>query len=78
MTFRTIHGLTFKVWSPSLYELAAYDDGSLIATVSLAYVPKAWYIDILMKAGRNIHRGPFRSRDDAAALLAGRRQELSA
>lgn len=75
MTFRTIQGLTFRVWSPSFYELAAYDDGSLIATVSLALCGRLWYIDILMKAGHSIHRGPFCSRDDAAALLAGRRQE---
>lgn len=78
MTFRTISGLTFRVWSPSLYELAAYDDGSLISTVSLALCGRQWYIDILMKAGHSIHRGPFRTRDEAAAMLAGRRQELSA
>lgn len=75
MTFRTISGLRFRVWSPSLYELAAYDDGSLIATVSLALCGRQWYIDILMKAGHSIHRGPFRTRDEAAAMLAGRRQE---
>lgn len=78
MTFRTIHSLRFRVWSPSLYELDAYDDDSLITTVSLALVGRKWYIDILMKAGHSIHRGPFRTRDEAAALLAGRRRELSA
>jgi hypothetical protein len=77
MTYRTICGMRFKVWSPSLLELDAYDDGSLIATVSLAYVPKAWYIDILMKAGHSLHRGPFRSRDDAIALLAGRQTHVA-
>lgn len=77
MTRRTILGLQFKVFSPSLYELDAYDDGSLIATVSLALCGRMWYIDILMKAGHSLHRGPFRSRDEAVALLAGRR-ELSA
>lgn len=77
MTYRTILGLTFKVFSPSLYELNAHDDGSDIAVVSLALVGRMWYIDVLMKAGHSIHRGPFRSRDDAVALLAGR-QELSA
>lgn len=75
MTFRTISGLTFRVWSPSLYELVAYDDGSLISTVSLALFGRQWYIDILMKAGHSIHRGPFRTRDEAVAMLAGRRQE---
>lgn len=75
MTFRTISGLRFRVWSPSLYELAAYDDGSLISTVSLALVGRIWYVDILMKAGHSLHRGPFRTRNEAAALLAGRRRE---
>lgn len=78
MTFRLILGLRFRVWSPSLYELEAHDDGSLISTVSLALCGRQWYIDILMKAGHSLHRGPFRSRDDAAAILAGRQQELSA
>ncbi len=76
MTYRTINGLTFKVHSPALYELAAYDDGSLIATVSLAFVGK-WYIDILMKAGHSLHRGPFRSRDEAIALLAERQTHVA-
>lgn len=75
MTFRTISGLRFRVWSPSLYELEAYDDGSPISIVSLALCGRMWYIDILMKAGHSIHRGPFRSRDEVAAALAGRRQE---
>lgn len=75
MTFRLILGLRFRVWSPSLYELDAYDDGSLISTVSLALCGRLWYVDILMKADHSLHRGPFRSRDEAAALLAGRRQE---
>lgn len=78
MTFRTISGLRFRVHSPSLYELAAYDDGSLISTVSLALCGRLWYVDILMKAGHSLHRGPFRTRDEASALLAGRREELSA
>lgn len=75
MTFRTLHGLHFKVHSPSLWELNAYDDGSLIAVVSLALCGRYWYVDILMKAGHSLHRGPFRSRDDAAALLAGRKEQ---
>lgn len=78
MTFRTIHNLRFRVWSPSLFELDAFDDDSLIATVSLALCGRVWYVDILMKAGHSLHRGPFRSRDEAAATLAGRRQELRA
>lgn len=72
MTFRTIQGLTFKVFSPSLWELCALDDCS-IAIVAVALVGRQWYIDVLMKAGHSHHRGPFRSRDEAIALIAGRR-----
>lgn len=77
MTYRTILGLQFKVFSPALYELCARDDGSLIATVSLALVGRQWYIDILMKAGHSLHRGPFRTRDEAVALLAGRQTHVA-
>lgn len=77
MTYRTILGLQFKVHSPSLFELNAYDNGSLIALVSIALVGRQWYIDILMKAGHSLHRGPFRSRDEAVALLAGRQVHVA-
>jgi len=72
MTYRTILGLQFKVFSPSLYELCARDDDSFIEIVAIALVGRQWYIDVLMKAGHSVHRGPFRSRDDAVALIAGR------
>lgn len=75
MTHRTILGLQFKVWSPSLYELCARDDDSLISLVSIVLCGRVWYIDILMKAGHSLHRGPFRSRDEAVALLAGRQEQ---
>lgn len=75
MTHRTILGLQFKVWSPSLYELCARDDDSLISLVSIVLCGRMWYIDILMKAGHSLHRGPFRSRDEAVALLAGRQEQ---
>jgi len=65
-------GLQFKVFSPSLYELCARDDDSFIEIVAIALVGRQWYIDVLMKAGHSVHRGPFRSRDDAVALIAGR------
>lgn len=74
MTYLTLSGLTFLAHSPSLLELQAHDDGSPIELVSIAYIPRAWYIDVLMKHGHSVHRGPFRSRDDAVALLAGRRE----
>ena len=72
MTYRTIHGLTFKVFSPSLYELCSRDDGGDISIVALSYDGIRWYINVLMKRGHTISRGPFRSRDDAVALIAGR------
>lgn len=75
--YRTISGLTFQALSPSLYELCARDDESLISTVSLAYIPHAWYIDILMKSGPSHHRGPFASKEAAAAVLAGRRTDVA-
>ncbi len=72
MTYRTISGLQFRVFSPSLYELCARDDGSDISCLAIAFVGR-WYIDVLMKAGHSIHRGPFRSLNDAVELIAGRR-----
>ena len=76
MTYRSLHGLTFKVFSPSLWELCAYDDCQ-IALVTIAYIPKAWWIDVLMKAGHSHHRGPFATRNAAIAAIAGHK-EMSA
>lgn len=76
MLRRTLQGLTFKVFSPSLFELdnGLRDcEGSDIDTVAVAFVNLRWYIEVLMKKGHSIHRGPFRSRDEAIALLADRR-----
>ncbi len=72
MTYHTILGLQFKVFSPSLYELCARDNGSDISLVSLSYDGIRWYINVLMKRGHTISRGPFRSRNDAVALIVGR------
>lgn len=77
MTYRTILGLAFRVHSPSLYELCAHDDDSLISVVSLAMCGRMWYVDVLMKAGHSHHRGPFTTKEDAAALLAGRRTDVA-
>lgn len=77
MTYRKILGLSFKVHSPSLFELNAYDDDSSLSLVSVALVGRQWYIDILMKAGHSHHRGPFRTRDDAIALLAERQTHVA-
>lgn len=71
-TYRIIQGLSFKVHSPSLYELQARDDGSDISLVTVVYLPHAWYVDILMKRGHTHHRGPFKTRDAAISLIAGR------
>lgn len=77
MTYRTIHGLTFKVFSPALYELCARDDGSFISVVTIALVGRQWYIDVLLKNGDTHHRGPFRSRDAAVAVLLGKRESVA-
>jgi len=72
MTYRRIRGLLFKVFSPSLYELIATDDGSPIALVTIAFTGE-WNIAVLLKQGHTIYRGPFRSRDEAIGLIADRR-----
>jgi hypothetical protein len=72
MTHRRIFGLLFKVFSPSLYELVATDDGSPIAIVTIAFTGE-WNISVLMKRGHTIYRGPFRYRDEAMLLIANRR-----
>lgn len=72
MTYRQIHGLWFKVVSPSLYELCAKDDTTDISMVTVAFLARRWHIDVLMKKGHSHYRGPFRSRDEAVALIAGR------
>lgn len=71
MTRRTLFGLRFRVHSPSLWELDACDD--LISCVAVALVGRLWYIDVLMAAGHSVHRGPFKSRDDAIEMIANRR-----
>lgn len=75
MITKRISGLAFKVHSPSLFELADTYEDTVIACVALCLVGRLWYIDILMKKGHSHHRGPFPSRDAAAAMLANRQQE---
>lgn len=86
MTHRTIFGLTFKVHSPSNLELVADPDPRAdIALVSLAFSRDVyhnssrggWRIHVLMKRGHTIIRGPFTSRDEAIALIAGRRTHVA-
>lgn len=77
MTRRIILGLAFKVWSPSRFELEARDDGSDISLVTVAMEsPRRWFIHVLMKRGHTISRGPFFKRDEAIALIAGRRAQV--
>lgn len=71
MTYRTFHGVRFKVFSPSLWELDATDD--TIALVAIAFADKAWWINVLMRHGRSHNRGPYRTRDEALAMIADRR-----
>lgn len=73
MTRKIILGLAFKVWSPSLLELEARDDGADISQVTITFGnDHRWWIMVLMKRGHTISRGPFRGRDQAIALIAGR------
>lgn len=70
---RNILGVSFKVHSPCVYELIAFDDGSDLSLVTVSFDGARWYIDVLMKRGHSVRRGPFVSRDDAISLLANRR-----
>lgn len=71
MTFRCQHGLTFKVFSPSLYELHAHDDGGAIALVTVAYNGTGWFIHVLMKHNApTVVRGPFVSFAHACEVIA--------
>lgn len=77
MTRKIILDLAFKIWSPSLYELEARDAGDIGSVVAVAFgQDHRWHINVLMKRGHTITRGPFRSRDEAIALIAGRRQAV--
>jgi hypothetical protein len=76
MTRKTILGLAFKIWSPSLLELEARDDGADISQVVVSY-NGAWWISVLMKLGHSHHRGPFKRRDDAIGLIADRVARLA-
>lgn len=75
MTYRKVQGLWFKVFSPSLYELLAFDDNSGISLVTISFLLSRWHIHILMKAGNSHYRGPFRTRDEAVALIVGRLEQ---
>lgn len=70
MTYRTLHGLCFKVWSPSHYELVARDDGANISLVTISFDGTGWLIHVLMKKGNTIRRGPFTSFVQAVQLIA--------
>ncbi len=70
MTYCCMHGLTFKVWSPSNYELCTLDDGSPISLVSVSFDGTGWSILVLMKRGHTIRRGPFSSFKHACEVIA--------
>jgi len=73
MTHRHISGLLLlDVFSPSLFELIATDDGGPIALVTIAYTGN-WNIAVLMKQGHTIYRGLSGTRDEAIGLVANRR-----
>jgi hypothetical protein len=71
MTYRCLHGFTFKVWSPSHYELSnVLDDGSAISLVSINFDGEGWLIHVLMKKGHIIRRGPYPSFASAVQVIA--------
>lgn len=70
---RTISGIPFTIHSPSLYTIsgAAHLSSWIdLCTVSLN-ASREWHINVLMKQGHSIHRGPFASLAEAVALIAG-------
>lgn len=70
MTYRSIHGLTFKVFSPSLWELCARADDSHISLVTLSYNGTgAWNIHVLMKRGHVLIKGPYPSLQAAVQVI---------
>lgn len=76
MTHRTLNGLRFKVWSPSHYELCERND--FIALVAIHYVPRQWWIDVLLQNGASHHKGPYHSLEHAINVIAGGTMERSA
>lgn len=76
MTYRSFHGLLFKVFSPSHFELDGHNDYIQLVTVS--YYPRQWWIDVLLSNGASHSKGPFRSRDDAMRVIATGKMERSA
>lgn len=73
MTERNIQGVPFRALSPCLYELLWENTLATICTVS--FDGRRWFVNLLLANGRSIERGPFHSRDEAVALIAGRNQE---
>lgn len=75
MTYVTLAGVRFKVFSPSRYEL----DGAnaFIKLVTVSYFPRQWWIDVLLQDGTCHSKGPFRSRDAAINVIANGTMERS-
>lgn len=76
MTYRTLFNLTFKVFSPSHWELVGASEH--IALVTLSYVPRQWWIDVLLCNGQVHSKGPYASRDHAIEVIAFGKMERSA
>lgn len=68
MTYRTSNGLTFKVWSPSLWELVGSDNHISLVTVAYSGLGQ-WYVDIMLRSGRVHTKGPYRSREHAINVI---------
>lgn len=68
---RSINGLTFKVHSPSYWELVnTRDDVDDPATVSICFIGHAWVIDY--QSTRHSVQRPFPTRAAAIGMIASR------
>ena len=78
--YRTLQGIPFRALSPSHFEIDGRAHPTSFIDLCVVHLceDRLWYIDVLMKAGHSIHRGPFRSRDAAIALIAGQTLGVSA
>ncbi len=63
MITRLLHGLPFRVISPSFYELASHPE------IDISYVGDLWYLTVPGEHGEPMMQ-PFKSLDEAAAFVA--------
>ena len=70
---RTLQNIPFTVHSPSHYTISGATHASSWIELCAVHMTadRRWYIDVLMKRGPSVHRGPFASRDEAIGAIAG-------